>query len=148
MHNPPSQPPLRRPTDKLADCVWLPRLVDKARLYLRGALAEAFVQPFCHPLATDGLFLKHFALDKESLLAAVTAAADDVALAAWFTSQPQVTAHSIALWNELAPNLGKDGYPMRRAFLWALKRYAADRPIDPRVDCIFAAIALDEGYLD
>ena len=62
---------LRRPWDKLADCMWLARFVDKARLHLAGALNEDFEPYFGHALATDGAFLKHFGLTLEDCVAAV-----------------------------------------------------------------------------
>jgi hypothetical protein len=140
---------LRRPTDTLAGCVWLPRFVDKTRHYLAGTLAEDYVRPFCHPLATDGVFLTHFGLTKDDIVAAIRdSAGDDAAVARWFLAQPAHTAEKIAAWNQLAPNIGKDGYPMRRGFLWALRHYYNGIPPDPRVDSVFTAIAYDEGFLD
>ena len=51
---------LRRPADKLADCIWLARFVDKTRLHLAGTLHPDFVFPYAHPVATDGAFFRHF----------------------------------------------------------------------------------------
>jgi gluconokinase len=140
---------MRRPTQKLAGCLWLARLVDKARLHRRGALPADYQQPFCHPLATDGAFLAHFGLAKEDVLAAIADAGDDDAkIAAWFVGRPEASAERIAAWNALAPNLGREGYPLRRGFLWASRKWYQGAVPDPRVDSVFTGIAFDEGYLD
>ncbi|MSU64812.1 MAG: DUF5069 domain-containing protein [Opitutus sp.] len=87
---------LRRPTDKLAGCVWLPRFIDKARHHLAGTLDPDYVRPFCHPLATDGVFLAHFALAKEEVIGQVAAAnGSDELVAAWFAQRPQCTPERI-----------------------------------------------------
>ncbi len=139
---------LRRPTDKLSGCIWLPRLVDKVRYYLSGTLEADYQKPFCHPLATDGAFLVHFEIDKAELLAAVEASAgSDAAIEKWFEGRPSYTIERVAAWNELAPNIGKKGYPMHRGFLWILKEYYGGVAPDPRVESVFTAIAYDEGFL-
>ena len=140
---------LRRPTERLADCVWLPRLIDKCRHRLAGTLAEDYQFAFCNPHATDGAFLAHFGIDKEELLRAVAVSeGSDQAVVEWFSARSGCSSERIAAWNELAPNLGKEGFPMRRGFLWVLKRYWGGEIPDPRVDSIFMAIAYDEGYID
>lgn len=136
---------LRQPTEKLANCVWLARLVDKARLYQSGKLAEDYARVFCHPLATDGQFLEHFQLKKEEILAVIDGSpTNDEELAEWFINCPQVTSALIEEWNTLAPNLGKKGYPMQRGFQWALKNFYADKVTSAGVDSIFTAIEFDE----
>lgn len=140
---------LRRPAEKLADCVWLPRFVDKVRHHLAGTLDADFVRPFCHPLATDGVFLSHFALKKEEIIEVVRGSGgDDGVVARWFAARPESAPERIAAWNQLAPNIGKEGFPVRRGFLWVMKQYYGGTPPDPRVDSAFTAIAFDEGYLD
>jgi hypothetical protein len=140
---------LRRPTDKLAGCVWLPRFIDKARHHQAGTLHPDFVRPFCHPLATDGLFLAHFELGKDEIIQVIAESnGSDESVAEWFQSRAQYTPEKVAAWNELAPNIGKDGYPAHRGFLWILKQYYGGVAPDPRVDSAFTAIAFDEGYLD
>ncbi len=139
---------LRRPADQLAGCMWLARFVDKARHHLAGTLDPDFVQPFCHPLATDGAFFQHFELSKDEILAVVRESnGDDARLAEWFTRRPQGSPERIAAWNELAPKLGKEGYPVRRALLWGLRHYYRSMN-DPRLNSVFTAIAYDEGYLE
>ena len=140
---------LRRPTEKLAGCVWLPRFIDKARHFQAGTLEADYVRPFCSPLATDGVFFAHFEIEQDEILRVVAeSAGDDASVARWFTARPQGTVERVAAWNELAPNLGRDGYPVRRGFLWVLRHYYGGAAPDPRVDSVFTAIAFDEGFLD
>ncbi len=140
---------LRRPTDRLADCVWFPRLVDKAKHHLAGSLAPEFVRPFCHPLATDGVFLDHFGIEKNEFLGAVADSnGSDEFVEEWFRRLAQHTPEKVNAWNEMAPNIGKEGFPVRRGFLWVLKEYYGGAAPDPRVDSAFTAIAYDEGFID
>ena len=140
---------LRPPTDTLAGCVWLPRFVDKVRHHLASTLEPDFVRPFCHPLATDGVFLSHFSLEKDEIIEVVRASnGDDGAVERWFLSRPQHTQEKISAWNQLGPNIGKEGFPVRHGFLWVIKHYYGGVAPDPRVDSAFTAIAFDEGYLD
>lgn len=127
--------------------MWLPRFIDKCRLHLAGELPTDFQLPFCNPLATDGIFLAHFGLVKDEVLAAIGASADDAAVVAWFAARDGFTAEKIAAWNVLAPQIGKPGQPGERGFAWARKTYYRDN-VDPRVDSAFTAIAWDEGFLD
>ncbi len=128
--------------------MWLPRFIDKVRHHLAGTLADDFVRPFCHPLATDGVFLHHFRLEKDAVIAVISDAPDDAAVAAWFTARPEGTADHIAAWNALAPRLGLPGTAMERGFRWALRHYYGGDNPDPRVQTVFAGLAWDEGYLD
>lgn len=148
---PPSRPRqiLRRPLDRLAGCVWLPRFIDKTRHHLAGTLDPAFVMPYCHRLATDGVFLAHFAIAPETIITVIrdSAGADDF-VAAWFLALPSATTERIDAWNALAPNLGKPGFPVQRGFQFILKTLYGGVPPDPRVDSAFTAIAFDEGFLD
>jgi hypothetical protein len=140
---------LRRPPDTLAGCVWLARFVDKIRHHLAGTLEPDFVRPFCHPLATDGAFLAHFGCEKDEIIQVVRESnGDDAYVERWFLSRPGHSAAHIAAWNQIAPNIGREGFPMRRGFLWVMKQYYGGTPPDPRVDSAFTAIAFDEGYLD
>lgn len=138
---------LRRPTDQLAGCMWLPRFIDKARHHAAGTLAPGFQRPFCSPLGVDGAFFAHFSLTKDEILAAIQREQTDAAIAAWFLARPASTPERIAAWNDVAPHLGKPGYPGERGFAWALKNIYAGCT-DPRVNTAFTAIAWDEGFLD
>ena len=140
---------LRRPTARLADCVWLPRFIDKARHHLAGTLDPDFTRPFCHPLATDGVFLGHFELSKDEILEVIARShGDDAVVSEWFCQRPQYNTAKVAAWNELAPNIGKPGFPVHRGFSWMLRQLYGGVPPDPRVNSAFTAIAFDEGYLD
>ncbi len=127
--------------------MWLPRFIDKARHHFAGTLAPDYQRAFCSALGVDGAFFTHFALVKEDVLATIQREASDEAIAAWFTARPESNSDRIAAWNDLAPNLGKPGFPGHRTFTWALNKIYAGRP-DPRVDSAFTAIAWDEGFLD
>ena len=142
-------PKLRRPTARLAGCMWLPRFIDKTRLHLAGTLAPDFIFPYCHPLATDGAFLQHFGLTREGITEAIRqAAGSDESVAGWFRRQPDCTDEKVRAWNVLAPDLGRAGYPVHRGYQFMLKMYYGGKAPDPRVDSVFTAIAFDEGYLD
>jgi len=138
---------LRRPTDQLGGCQWLPRFIDKCRLHLAGELPPDYQLPFCHPRATDGEFLAHFGLTKEEALVVVASAADDADVVAALESRGALTPEKVAAWNALAPNLGRPGFPCDKSFAWARQHYFPHCK-DPRVDSVFTAIAWDEGFLD
>jgi hypothetical protein len=55
------------PRDRLAGCVWLPRILAKARMLKTGNLPPEYEARFCHPTGVDGLFLPHFALTQEEI---------------------------------------------------------------------------------
>ena len=140
---------LRRSTDRLANCVWLPRFIDKCRQHKAGTLHPDFALPFCHAKATDGVFLSHFGLTAESICQAIEeSSGDDSKVVSWFLQQPGCSPEKIAAWNNLAPNLGKEGYPVEKGFQWAKKHWYGGEQIDPRVVSVFTGIAFDEGYLD
>ena len=140
---------LRRPTEMLAGCVWLPRFVDKCRHHNAGTLHPDFVRPFCHVQATDGVFLDHFCLKPEEICRAVEESmGDDAKVVDWFVRQPGCSPDRIEAWNTLALHLGKEGYAVHRGFQWAKKQWYGGAEIDPRVVSVFTGIAYDEGYLD
>lgn len=100
---------LPKPTDSLAGCFWLPRLITKARRWETGLLAPALAERFCHSGGVDGQFLSFFHLAQSDIVA--TSRWDDAAVAEWFLSEENRRSHIVA-WNELAVNLGRPGYPM------------------------------------
>lgn len=138
---------LRRPGDKLADCVWLARFIDKCRLHFAGALPADYQRPFCSPLGIDGIFLEHFSLRQDEILAAIRQAGNDEEVVRWFLTQASVTPESIRAWNQLAPDIGRPGFPGEKGFQWA-RRHLYAGCTDPRVTSGFTAIAWDEGFLD
>jgi hypothetical protein len=98
-----------RPSDTLAGCVWLPRILGKARLIQQGTLPPDYVAMFGHPKGVDGLFLAHFNLTKEDIIQIATQS--DAQVAEWFLSRLPDSAEKIASWNHTALNLGRPGFP-------------------------------------
>jgi hypothetical protein len=109
---------LPRPTDRLAGCVWLPRILSKARHLQRGTLPADYAANFCHPKGVDGLFLAHFGLSREDIISAATLSDDEVAK--WFLARTGMSEKRIEEWNQTALNLGRPGYPMAERFVAAL----------------------------
>lgn len=100
---------LPRPADRLADCVWLPRIITKARLLAAGSLPGDYVQRFCHASGVDGQFLRFFRLTPEDVTSASSLSDEEVAQ--WFLSSAERKAR-IQDWNHVALNLGRMGFPM------------------------------------
>jgi hypothetical protein len=96
------------PREKLADCMWLPRILAKARGLQNGQLPAAYAARFCHPTGVDNQFLQFFSLNREDILSAATW--PDERVAEWFIARTGPAR--IEQWNELAVNLGREGYPM------------------------------------
>ncbi len=109
---------LSRPTDRLAGCVWLPRILSKARHLRCGTLPADYVANFCHPKGVDGLFLAHFDLSREDI-SSIAARSDDE-VARWFLARTGISENRIEDWNQTALNLGRTGYPMAERFATAL----------------------------
>ncbi|PTX98809.1 hypothetical protein DB345_03565 [Spartobacteria bacterium LR76] len=107
-----------RPVERLAGCVWLVRLIFKARQFAAGELSPEFAARFCHPTGVDGHFLAFFHLTREEILA--VCGQDDAAVAEWFLSSAERTAR-IAQWNHVALNLGRPGFPMAERLAVALQ---------------------------
>lgn len=99
------------PRERLAGCLWLPRVIAKARLVRAGGLPADYSERFCHPTSIDGQFLSFFGISREALLG--VADATDAGVATWFTGLPAATPQRIAEWNRLAGNLGEPGLPLR-----------------------------------
>jgi len=107
---------LPRPNAELAGCVWLPRILAKARRFQAGVLPQDYAANFCSPKGVDGLFMSHFGLSREDILSA--AALSDEKVCEWFRSR--AGAERVRRWNEIALNLGRPGYPMAERFPVAL----------------------------
>ncbi|MBW8864192.1 MAG: hypothetical protein JF609_04565, partial [Verrucomicrobia bacterium] len=56
------------PREQLAGCLWLPRILAKARLLQRNELPPEYAARFCHATGVDGQFLLHFNLTREQVL--------------------------------------------------------------------------------
>lgn len=138
---------LRRPHEALAGCIWLPRFIDKCRCHFAGTLPHDYQIAFCSPHGIDGIFLDYFGLAPADAQSVIHATRTDEDVARWFCAQPGVNPEKIQLWNELAPNIGKPGYPGERGFAWARRHFLA-ACTDPRVISGFTAIAWDEGFID
>ena len=131
---------LPKPTERLADCVWLPRIVAKARLLAKSALPEEYESRFCHPSGVDGEFLRFFKLTKEEVVLHFEKSNQEIA--DWFLSDEKRKT-SIQEWNHIALNLGRDGFPMSERLPIALsttyKHLAARNP-----KTVFEALEADE----
>src|SRR3954470_9199858 len=101
---------LPSPRQQLAGCIWLPRIMAKARSLDRGELAPDYAARFCHPGGIDGQFLGFFQLSREEIVNASRRSDDEVV--AWFLSLENATGERIAEWNRIAVNLGRPGFPM------------------------------------
>ena len=134
----------RSPYDRsVADTMHWGRFIDKVRQHLAGALPEDFVAALGHPHGVDGQFLGHFDLTIELVTEAVTDHNDEE-LATWLEESVEDFQTKRTSWNELAPNLGRPGYPMDRILKIAMKRLYKEFDWSPEVG-VFALIDLDEG---
>jgi Domain of unknown function (DUF5069) len=136
---------IRRPQEKLGDCCWLARIVDKVRLFISGGLPEDYAPFFCDRRAMDGIFLRFFGLSKEVLVEAVRQSdGDDRIVEEWFLAQRGVSRDRIEKWNELAPNIGRPGYPGHQILEWAKEHVYTSYP-NPAEASAFEVMDLDEG---
>ncbi len=134
---------LRLPTVRLADCCWLPRIIDKARLARDGKLTGLYRLFFGSPLGMDGAFLRHFQLAATEFRLAVRNAPDDAHVGDWFLAQPGVNPPRIANWNEFAPRFGARGHHAYFTLLpmkWIFYPKARGQPLRS----LFDLIELDE----
>jgi hypothetical protein len=97
------------PKSQLAGCMWLPRIIGKARLIATGRLPPDYEARFGHPSGVDGQFLSFFRLSREDVVRA--AAWPDEEISHWFTSREAGRTEKIQEWNQLALNLGRPGFP-------------------------------------
>lgn len=133
--------PLPSPFERLAGCMWLPRILAKARLFAADALPEDYAKRFCAVTGVDAEFLKHFGLAREDILE--LARLSDADAAARFAERPSCGAARIDAWNRIAPSLGKPGFPLADRFPIAMKTiYTAH--LDKGIDNIFDALVEDE----
>ena len=132
---------LPRPIEKLAGCVWLPRILAKARLLPRGALPSDYEMRFCHPTGVDGLFLTHFGLSREDVIFASTLSDADVVK--WFWARADSSVQRVNEWNQIALNLGRPGYPLAERFPVALS--TVYKNVNPqKVTTVFEMLEADE----
>jgi hypothetical protein len=127
------------PREQLAGCVWLPRILAKARMLKGGTLAPEYEARFCHPSGVDGHFLAHFGLSREDVVC--LAQLQDEAVASWFLAR--TTPDGIEKWNHVAANLGRPGFPMAERFPVAMS--TTYKHLDPRgIETVFEALEADE----
>ena len=127
------------PRDTLAGCIWLPRIMTKARLLKSGVLAPDYAARFCHPGGVDGQFLGYFGLTREDMLAA--ADLSDGQVVAWF--QSRFNPETIKEWNRIAVNLGRPGFPMAERLPVALA--TSYKHVNPEgITTVFEVLEADE----
>jgi hypothetical protein len=136
---------LRAPWDCLASCVWLARLTDKVRLMSLGKLPQDYLILLGHPRGLDGVFLRHFGLKKETTLKTIAIQPDDHGVEQWFLVQTGVTDASIQSWNDLAPNLGRRGWPGERELAIAIERFYGGTVMESPAETLFDLIRMDEN---
>lgn len=130
---------LPTPYDTLANCVWFPRILAKARLLKSGHLPPDYVARFCIPTGVDGQFLLHFNLNRDDILSA--AELSDEQVPAWLLAR--TNPDRIEQWNNIASNLGRPGYPLAERLpigLATTYKHLADRGFTT----IFELIEADE----
>jgi hypothetical protein len=135
---------IRSPLDTLEGCYHLPRFIDKTRLNLQQRLPEDYRKSFCHPKGLDSVFLTHFRIAKESLIAVIARAATDEEIGEWFKGAVDDFATRKAAWIEIGPKLGLPGYPMHDVLQWAFKNVYTECH-DPAIDTVFKVLDWDEG---
>jgi hypothetical protein len=129
------------PEALLAGCVYLPRIIAKARALSAGLLPEGYVTRFGTPDSVDGLFLAFCGLSAQQITEA--AALNDAFVERWFGSLPGTSAQRIKEWNHIARNLGRVGFPMAERLPIALSTkygHLANRGIET----IFEMLNADE----
>lgn len=111
----------RSPFDRaVADTMHWGRFIDKVRQHLAGELPDEFVSALGHQYGVDGQFLEHFDLTLEEVSEAVTCN-NDLELADLLTKVVEDFQSKRRSWNELAPKLGRRGFPMDRMLKIAMK---------------------------
>lgn len=135
---------IRSPLECLAGCTWLARLTDKARLMHRGELPPDYLILLGHPRGVDGYFLRHFGLNRKTALGVISNSADDSDVAQWFLAQVGVTEASVQTWNNLAPNLGRRGWPGEQELAIAIERFYGGSIGESSVETVFELIHIDE----
>jgi hypothetical protein len=122
--------------------MWLPRIIAKARLIESGALPAEYAARFCHPTGVDAQFLRFFELQKEDIIRA--SRGTDEQVVSWFGNLTAARPTLISQWNDLAPNLGRPGFPMAERLPIALA--TTYNHLDPsQFGSVFEVIEADEG---
>ena len=135
---------LRRPQDTLASCCWLARMADKVRASQREGFPLLYRLSLGSPIGIDGFFLRHFGLSYSQFRNAVIATGIDQALEEWFLGQPGVNSSAISTWNDFAPKLGTQGYPVSHV-RHLIKWFVYPKSIKHPVNSLFEMIEQDEA---
>jgi Domain of unknown function (DUF5069) len=133
----------RTPYDQLHGLVYLPRLLDKIRLYAAQRLPEDYISNLGHPEKMDGFCLRFLGIEYQQLVAYVTSGATDEEIWAWTLKEGQ--SHSkeeILLWNEYMRKYGWRDQASR-----TLRRRLQEGGYGDRSDIqtFFDFLDLDEG---
>ncbi len=138
---------LPAPRDQLAGCVWLPRILTKARWFTAGSLEPDYAARFGHASGVDGQFLAFFALTRDDLLA--VGGLGDAEVAAWFAARPEAGdgGSRIAEWNHIAVNLGRTGFPMAERLPAGLETTYAHLK-GRGLETVFAVLEADESVMN
>jgi Domain of unknown function (DUF5069) len=133
---------LPSPRATLGGCMWLPRIIAKARLLESGALPAEYADRFCHPTGVDAQFLRFFELKQEDVKRA--SRGTDEQVASWFGKLPAAGPSLISQWNEVASNLGRPGFPMAERLPVALA--TTYKHLEPsKFSSVFEVIEADEA---
>jgi uncharacterized protein DUF5069 len=130
------------PRETLGGCIWLPRILAKARLLQRGELLSDYASRFCHPTGTDQCFLNHFGLTRDEILAASNQTEAD--FMHWFNSRLPNPEEKVAEWNHIAVNLGRPGFPMAERL--PIAKQTSYKHIDTKdMTTVFEVLEADEA---
>ncbi len=135
---------LPSPYDQLGGCLWLPRILAKARLINAGQLPQEYVTRFCAATGVDGHFITFFSITREGMLEA--AHLDDGEALAWFMALPIANEGTIREWNHIAVNLGRPGFPMDDR-LEVAKQTTYRHLEASQVETIFQLLEMDEAVV-
>jgi len=129
------------PREKKTGCMWLPRILAKARLHTAGLLPPEYEMSFLSLYGVDGQFMAFFSLDKEQVMEMAALANEDIG--EYFTALPGCDPQQVAKWNRIAENLGRPGFPMEGRIALALAQYYKN--VDPtKVETVFDILEADE----
>ncbi|MDB6139650.1 MAG: hypothetical protein JWO94_2722 [Verrucomicrobiaceae bacterium] len=125
----------------MAGCLWLPRIIAKARLLQADLLPDDYLLRFCAANGVDGMFLGFFGLTRDDILG--IAPYTNRQVIAWFKALPAAKLSRIKKWNATAENFGRPGFPMTERLEYA-KNHAYTHLDTSGVETIFGMIELDE----
>ncbi len=130
------------PHKRMASCVWLPRIIAKARLLQADMLPDDYMLRFCAATGVDGQFLNFFGISRQDILA--IAPHTNTKVLAWFKALPTAKLSRIKKWNQHAESLGRPGMPMADRLEYA-KTSVYSHLDTSKVESLFQMIELDEA---